>query len=193
MNFLNGTLLSSGVPVLGPSWILIFQGCFSLPCTSYVFYVDLCTREQEKWQERWNNFYPDLDPRNGSCQGTPTPAVLSTRDTRTPIRGTRFRVWFWLRRSTGACRGRGWKYQCIIYSVDNSMMLNYLPCSVMFMWRRRFLGNVFLIPQKCRIAIGMSCNQLMARRQRTKLKGAKKRATCLFFHQDKLWFQQNRI
>ena len=32
-----GTCLSSDIPSLGPPWILIFQGCFSLPCASYVF------------------------------------------------------------------------------------------------------------------------------------------------------------
>ena len=69
--------------------------------------------------------------------------------TRISQRGTILRVWFWFGRAIGSCRGVGWNHQCIISSMEISLMLIYFPRIFTFMWWRRRQRSVFL---SCRSA-----------------------------------------
>ena len=72
-------------------------------------------------------------------------------------------------------------------------VLSSLPRGVMFMWWRRVLRRFSLILLNLCLMRGLSCNQFVALRQRTKLTLSMKKITCLFWHQDKLWIQRNII
>ena len=110
-------------------------------------------------QERWHNFDPELAPQNGVCQGTSTPVDPSARDIIIAQRGTSLRIFFWLGRLIEACGGRGWKFQCILSSVDTFLVLSYSTSSVVFMWWSMVLRSIFFILQNIQIARGLSCNQ----------------------------------
>ena len=174
-----------------PLGLSFFGGLFFIPlCILRVFYVYVCIIGQGKFQERWHNFDPDSAPWHGACRGASNPEGPSTSDTKISQMGTRLRVWFWLGGAIGAYRGRGWKYQCILSSTETSIMLISLPHSIIFMWWKRSPRSAFLILQKHHITRGMSCNQFMARRQRTKWTGATEKVTCLFCHQEKIWIKK---
>ena len=92
-----------------------------------------------------------------------------------------------------ACGGRGWKHQCILSSVETSLMLIYFPHGVMFMWLIRVLRSIFLITHNSQLARGLLCNQFVSRRQGIESVGTKNKVTWLFWHQGKLWIQQKVI
>ena len=65
-------------------WVLLeffFQVFFHSSVPPTYFYVDLCTRGQEKLQERLYIFNPYLAPLHGAFQGTSTPEGPSARET----------------------------------------------------------------------------------------------------------------
>ena len=121
------------------------RGSIYSPVNPTHFYVYVCTRGQGKLQEICHRFEPALTSRNGAFQGTPTPVVPSARDTIIAQRGTSLRIFFWLGRLIEACGGRGWKFQCILSSVDTFLVLSYSTSSVVFMWWSMVLRSIFLI------------------------------------------------
>ena len=85
------------------------------------------------------------------------------------------------------------QYQCIISSMETSLMMSYLPHIVNFVWWGRVLGGVFLITQHYRLARRLSLNPFIGRRQRTESAVSMKKVTYLLCHQDKVQTQRKRI
>ena len=180
-------------------WVLLilsfFKGCHSLPCAPYVFRRRFMNQSAGKIarEGRCHNFDPDLAPSHGACQGTSTPAGPSARDTRTSQNATGLRILFWLGRAIWAYVGRGWQHQCVLASMETSLMLSSFPRGVTSMWRRRILRRVCLILLKRRLVWVLSCNRFMARRQRIESVGAMKKTTCLLYHPEKLRTRRKMI
>ena len=175
-------MMPQGSVILWFSFLKMFVN--KSPVHRMYYEVALCTRVQEFFEQEWQYqiFYLVLVLSRGEFQGTLTSEIPSTRNTQISQRVKILMILFWFGRPIGACVGRGWKYQCILYSVLTPLILSSFPRGIKFMCWRSVLSRVFVILKKHRLAIGMPCNQFIERRKIIKSVGTTKNATCLFIN-----------
>ena len=133
--------MSSGVPGLGTSWIInIFRVVFHPFVHLTYFYIDLCTRGQEKWQEIWHNFDLDLVPRNVACKRASTLEVPSKRDTQITQRGKILKGFIFIEENNERLRRKGVEVPVYYFFYEYFVGVDFF--GVMFMWWRRVLISV---------------------------------------------------
>ena len=138
-----------------------------------------------------HNFDLYLASSHGAFQVTPTPEIPSATNTQISQKGPRFRVLLCLGRRIGSFRGRWRQHQCILSSVETSLMLSFLIHGVTLVLCSRVLRRVLLVLRNNIPNRVISCKQLVTQRQIIKWTGAMNKSTCLFCHEEK--YESNGI